>query len=148
MRCHGGCGICAFLTARLAAVAVAFAPVAAVSVAGAAFTALFAFRAGCAVGCCCFLAIDRFGSHGNLWRQGRLRCHGMEAAVRSFFVAWCTAVAALATFAAAVTPLAAFTAPGGRLNIGVPPIVAVCIHCAKRFCVMSGKVADTAVGYQ
>ena len=36
------------------------------------------------------------------------------------------------------TPLAALTAPGGRMNIAVPPIVAVCIHCENRFCVRSG----------
>jgi hypothetical protein len=45
-------------------------------------------------------------------------------------------------------PLAEFTAPGGCTNIGVPLIVAVCIQRENRFCVMSGKVEDTVVGYQ
>ena len=50
-------------------------------------------------------------------------------------------------------PLADFTAPGGRLNIGVPPMVAMCIHCENRFCVISGKIdvgseAVVFVGYQ
>ena len=46
------------------------------------------------------------------------------------------------------TPLADLTACGGRRNIGVPWIVAVCIHRENTFCVMSGKAADTFVGYQ
>ena len=44
--------------------------------------------------------------------------------------------------------LAELTWLGGRTNIAMPPIVAVCIQREKRFCVMSGKVVDVCVGYQ